>query len=60
MWYLIDLAELLGFVISLTKYCKYVVLGITGYERIESLIWFVSLAIIIRIKLNAVNKKENK
>lgn len=58
MWFIIDLSEIIGFVVALTKYCMMVNMDIHGQERIETLIWLLGLAIIMRLKINAVNAKK--
>ena len=57
MWVIIDLAEIVGFVVALTKYCLMVSREVGGTDRIEVLIWLIGLAIIWRLKINAVLKK---
>ena len=58
MWFIIDLAEIIGFVVALTKYCIMINMDIHGQERIEVLIWLLGLAIIMRLKINAVNSNK--
>ena len=58
MWFIIDLAEIIGFVVALTKYCIMINMDIHGIERIEVLIWLFGLAIIMRLKINAVNSNK--
>lgn len=59
MWVIIDLAEIVGFVVALTKYCLMVSREVGGTDRIEVLIWLIGLAIIWRLKINnAVLKKD--